>query len=146
MRLSVGKRRGGGQSGGGAQARSSRSRQHWWSRPHDAKVLSQNPCHDPLPAGGDVQLLRTCQQILQPTDQGDDPRLQIGRIGVEQAHRQALLPGMVALFGDSAEQPRATGDRLVMLPRRDQPIIQRPPVIDQGEQPRGLDWWPIAGW
>ena len=82
-----------------------------------------------MAAGGDVQLLRTCQQILQPTDQGDDPRLQIGRIGVEQAHRQALLPGMVALFGDSAEQPRATGDRLVMLPRRDQPIIQRPPVI-----------------
>lgn len=84
------------------------------------------------------QLLRSGEQRLQPAHDRDDPRFQVGRIRVQEPHRQASLPGMVALFSDPAEQTRPAGDRFVMLAWLDQAVVKTPPVIHQGDQPGGV--------
>lgn len=53
---------------------------------------------------------------------------------MEQAHGQAALSGVFALFGDPAQQARPTRDRFVVLAGFDQTIIERPPVIHQGDR------------
>ena len=55
-----------------------------------------------------------------------------------QAHVQAALTGVFALPGRSAEQTGTCAHRLVVLTGLKQAVIERPPVVNQCGQTRGV--------
>lgn len=83
-------------------------------------------------------MLRSLHEFLQPRGQHQDDLLQAWRFGVAQTHLETTLTGVLGLAGRTGEQPGAGAHRFGVLAGAKEPVVERPPVVDQGTEAGGV--------
>lgn len=99
------------------------------------QVLAEGAAEDAGPAFGAGQLLRSWAETLEELDKVTERGHDVDSTAVAGRHGEPGLPGMAGLPRHAMPQQRPAGDRLAVLIGIEQAHEQRPPSVDQRDQP-----------